>query len=33
MEKQLVLRVNEDEEIIGLDLLEHGNEAYPDYKS
>lgn len=33
MEKTIGLRVNEDEEIIGLDLLEHGNEAYPDYKS
>ncbi|HMW04844.1 MAG TPA: ammonium transporter [Leptospiraceae bacterium] len=33
MEKTIGLRVTEDEEIIGLDLLEHGNEAYPDYKS
>ena len=33
MEKTIGLRVSEDEEIIGLDLLEHGNEAYPDYKS
>ena len=31
--KTIGLRVSEDEEIIGLDLLEHGNEAYPDYKS
>ncbi len=23
------LRVTEDEEIVGLDILEHGNEAYP----
>ncbi len=33
MEKTIGLRVSEDEEIVGLDLLEHGNEAYPDYKS
>lgn len=26
------LRVSEDEEIIGLDILEHGNEAYPMFK-
>jgi Amt family ammonium transporter len=32
MHKTIGLRVSEDEEIIGLDLLEHGNEAYPDYK-
>ncbi|MBP9885751.1 MAG: ammonium transporter [Leptospiraceae bacterium] len=31
--KTMGLRVSEDEEIVGLDLLEHGNEAYPDYKS
>ncbi len=29
LKKTIGLRVNEDEEIIGLDLLEHGNEAYP----
>ena len=33
MSKTIGLRVSEDEEIIGLDLLEHGNEAYPDYKN
>jgi ammonium transporter, Amt family len=33
MHKTIGLRVTEDEEIIGLDLLEHGNEAYPDYKN
>jgi ammonium transporter, Amt family len=33
MSKTIGLRVTEDEEIIGLDLLEHGNEAYPDYKN
>lgn len=33
MDKTIGLRVSEDEEIIGLDLLEHGNEAYPDYKN
>lgn len=29
MKKTIGLRVSEDEEITGLDLLEHGNEAYP----
>lgn len=33
IDKAFGIRVSEDEEIIGLDLLEHGNEAYPDYKS
>ncbi|MDX1960445.1 MAG: ammonium transporter [Leptospiraceae bacterium] len=29
LKKTIGLRVTEDEEIVGLDILEHGNEAYP----
>lgn len=33
MKKTMGLRVTHDEELLGLDLAEHSNEAYPDFQS